>query len=132
MRFLIPPLLLLLGGCDSLYRYTSPSSPGEMITASLVMEACGALGEEVKVVWTDDPYMIDGTLYGFEGPVQAAAWALSRSKRVAVFTGSLDRGWPLATLRNLARHECCHVTLGHTFSTPEIEASAEACVRERF
>lgn len=124
-------ILVLLTGCSA-YRYTSPSSGEEMIMASLVMQRCDELGESVKVVWTEEPYMIDGTLYGFDGPVKAAAWALSRSKRVAVYTGSLDHEWPHAVLDNLARHECCHVKLGHTLSTPEIEAAADQCVVENW
>lgn len=128
-------IICTLSGCGAetpTYRYTDNQSADEMIMAGFAVARCNDLGLKIKVVWTDDPYYIDGAMYGIEGRIKAAAWALTRSKRVAVYTGTLDHGWSYDVFNGLAKHECCHIKLGHTLNTPESEGQANACVIERW
>lgn len=106
-------LILTFGGCST-YDLVDPSDTQEMWAASFVMARCADLGIDAIAVYSDDTYIVDGTIYGFDGPAQAAAWALS-DRRVAIYRKELP-GWTHENLNNIAKHECCHLKMGYSSS----------------
>ncbi len=119
-------------GCSSLYR--NSTGPTEFNVAAIVMNECNKLGITVKIRYTDERRLVDGTPYGRPGEkLTAVMWARIYSNEVVIWSGvSRDpEGHPRDILFDLARHECCHLKIGYG-NLYDIEEIANQCVVDNF
>ena len=127
--------IVLLMGCNAPYHYATGSDAPEAEIAAIILNECAVLDLQPKIRFASQDRLLDGAGYGYETAVMACM-AGSASGYVIVYPACLAQ--PIDRIVIHARHECCHVALGHTSVQVDPaaniaqEVAAEACAAERF
>lgn len=122
---------LLTRSCG--FNYPTQSEPATVLIAGEVMSACRHLGIEAEVRFQSEQQFVNGVRYGLEDKNYPICMNAEVPNVVNVFPSCLGfDDWT-----HPARHECCHLALGHRGSpipseSERIETEANECVKERF
>jgi len=130
-------LCLSLSGCTLGERWNLTKvedfSEDQMWITAVIGQQCSVLGVNPLTGFTDDEYIVAGSLYGETGKhYTAAMWALAGKNMIMVWNPILDGRYTDEQLISAAQHECCHIKLGHRQATAEAEEEAVQCEKEFF
>jgi hypothetical protein len=135
MKWKLLVLLLPVMGCTF---PNPPSTPDEQWLTSIVMNECKKLGVEVVTHYEGEDREIPGDPYGHPGETFEACMGGENGVVYVYPTCAVDTfDIPLSQWQDYARHECCHVYLGHTGQVDPAayiaqEQAADQCAVERF
>ena len=128
MRLLLALLLLSNPFCqrfDSITASEETDRHREVI--KIVKDRCAELGLYPWVTITEEVWLVT---YLDREPVPAAMWTSVSWNEIYVWAEILHYDNDL--IDAYARHECCHIKLGHKRGTIENEREADQCAREQY
>ena len=121
---LLLTLVLLYGSCSSL---VNPQNSQETLAVGLITARCAELGNpDIDVRFSNGPPLtLDGQ--------PAFMWTSVTHNMVTVYRDEVhDLKYTPEIINSYAKHECCHLFLGHNCSTQTAETAADTCAKERF
>lgn len=134
MRLLVMAIVAMIALSCSKANY--PSAPDEQWIASVIMNECKVLGLDVVTDFREEDRILDGSLYGFDYDPTACMAGDTNANTVWIYPACQDEA-DLELLKAYARHECCHIYLGHVAQLDDDcyiaqEIAADQCAKEMF